>query len=109
MRQRTDGEEPDEDDSYPASRLVRVPGVLKGADDSSHHEVAYTHSDGARDECGLASPFVDVQHRRNCCKEHDNSDDPGCQEGDGVSSKIEGLEDEGCVVENEVYACPLLE
>ena len=104
-----DNEEPDHDNRSPTSRLVRLPLISVLRDNDGDDDVACRHTDSADGKNGLSAEFVDIENRWNGSEEHDDSNDPCGEEGDGVRAKTEGGEDCGRVVEDCVDAGPLLE
>jgi hypothetical protein len=73
-----DNEQPDHDNSSPASALVSGPLVFILGEDDGNDDVAGGHPDGAGDEDGLAADFVDVGDGWHGCEPHDDADDATC-------------------------------
>lgn len=57
-----DDEEPNHDNSGPASRLVRVPLILILSGDGCNDKMASSHSNGSDEENGLTAESVDPDH-----------------------------------------------
>lgn len=104
-----DHKQPDHNNGAPSRRFVCFPLVAVLGDDDSDDYVAGCHSDCANGEDGFAADFVDVEHGRDRGEEHYYADDAGGEEGDGRGGEAQGGEYCGGVVEDCVYASPLLE
>lgn len=69
-------------------------------------EMANSHADSANDECGLATPAINVHDGGYGGDKHDNSHNTGCKKGDRVAGKTELAEYNGGVVEHSVDTSP---
>ena len=78
-------------------------------DDSCNGDVTNRHSNCADGEDWLTPDFVDVEDGWNCCEEHYDPDDAGCEERDGVRGETKRRENRRGVVEDCIDAGPLLE
>jgi len=81
-----------------------VPGDKDGDD-----EVAECHKPGTSNKDRLTAQLVDVHDSGDSEEEHDNTDDTGGEQRDGVASEAESLEDLRSVVKDSVDTSPLLE
>jgi len=77
--------------------------------DDGDNDMAGRHTDCADCEYRFAAYFVDVQHRGNGRKKHDDADYPGGKERDSVGGEAERCKDGRSVVEYSIHARPLLE
>jgi len=107
----TGDEDPDHDDGGPSGTEVLTvePSFSVPGDKDCDDKVAECHDPSTSDKHGLTTQLVDVHDGRDGEEEHDNTDHTGGEEGNGVSSETEGLEDLRGVVEDSVNTSPLLE
>jgi hypothetical protein len=77
---------------------VSSPIVSASRNDDANDDFTNTHSNGTRHHEWLSANFIDNVDRRNSGRHVNYSNDSGSQERDCAARKTEGLEDDGCVV-----------